>query len=60
MAYVRRHVYGTGEVVAVAELSRPPVLKTFRLGLPSLSTFVTAESKEAALAKLAESLEEVP
>lgn len=44
----------------IADLRRPPVLKTFRLrGVCLGPKEIVAESKEAALAKLAESLEEV-
>jgi hypothetical protein len=46
----------------IEDICRPPVLKTFRLRpIPEndFSHFVKAESKEAALAKLSASLEEV-
>ena len=50
----------------IGDLCRPPVLKTFRLPIipgimvEPLTIKVQAESREAALAKLAESLEEIP
>jgi hypothetical protein len=64
MAYVRQSD-GTGRVVSVSDLRRPPVLKTFRvqagdkLGGAMCQVTVQATDREAALAKLAESLEEV-
>ena len=43
------------------DLRRPPVMKTFRLrSAVTTIKYISAESKEAALAMLAESLEEVP
>ena len=44
-------------IVVVRDLRRPPVLKTYRLGYTG--SIVRAESREAALAKLASALEEV-
>jgi hypothetical protein len=44
----------------VSVLRRPPVLKTFRIHGKGCTDFIQAESRDAALAKLAEMLEEVP
>lgn len=49
----------------VARLTRPPVLKTYRVPVWLTNdgggwSYVKAESKEAALAKLSEALEEIP
>jgi hypothetical protein len=60
---VVRHDVGDGIVtrhLRMDELRPKPTLKTYRLSGESCGFTFEAESKEAALAKLAEALEEIP